>query len=59
MLSRGIRIHGDSETLQADLDAWMDKYNRERTHRGYVCCGGTPMETLEDGKRIWQDKLVA
>lgn len=23
------------------------------------CCGRTPMETLEDGKSIWQEKLVA
>jgi hypothetical protein len=34
-------------------------YNTERTHQGKMCCGRTPMETLEDGKRIWKEKFVA
>ena len=53
------KIYRDIETLQADLDDWMDTYNDERTHQGKMCCGRTPMETLEDGKNIWQEKLVA
>ena len=53
------KIYRDIETLQADLDNWMDTYNDERTHQGKMCCGRTPMETLEDGKNIWQEKLVA
>ena len=53
------KIYQDIETLQADLDQWLDKYNYERTHQGKMCCGRTPMETLEDGKNIWQEKLVA
>ena len=53
------KIYRDIETLQADLDQWLDKYNYERTHQGKMCCGRTPMETLEDGKNIWQEKLVA
>jgi transposase InsO family protein len=53
------KIYRDIETLQADLDNWMDTYNDERTHQGKMCCGKTPMETLEDGKNIWQEKLVA
>jgi transposase InsO family protein len=53
------KIYRDIETLQADLDEWLDKYNYERTHQGKMCCGRTPMETLEDGKNIWQEKLVA
>ena len=53
------KIYRDIETLQADLDNWMDTYNDERTHQGKMCCGRTPMETLEDGKNIWQKKLVA
>ena len=53
------KIYRDIETLQVDLDQWIDKYNYERTHQGKMCCGRTPMETLEDGKKIWQEKLVA
>jgi transposase InsO family protein len=53
------KIYRDIETLQADLDKWLYKYNYERTHQGKMCCGRTPMETLEDGKKIWQEKLVA
>ncbi len=53
------KIYRDIETLQADLDEWLFKYNHERTHQGKMCCGRTPMETLEDGKNIWQEKLVA
>jgi transposase InsO family protein len=53
------KIYPDIATLQKDLDAWMDEYNHNRTHQGKMCCGRTPMETLEDGKNIWQEKLVA
>jgi transposase InsO family protein len=53
------KIYRDIETLQADLDKWLYKYNYDRTHQGKMCCGRTPMETLEDGKKIWQEKLVA
>ena len=41
---------------RADLDAWLIFYNTVRTHQGKMCCGRTPMETLEDGKKLWQDK---
>ena len=53
------KIYQDIETLQADLDEWMKYYNNKRTHQGKMCCGRTPMETLEDGKDLWQEKLVA
>jgi len=53
------KIYRDIESLQIDLDQWLDKYNYERTHQGKMCCGRTPMSTLEDGKNIWQEKLVA
>ena len=53
------KIYRDIETLQTDLDLWMKGYNNDRTHQGKMCCGRTPMETLEDGKKIWQEKYVA
>ena len=47
---------GGIEELQNDPDAWLVHYNTARTHQGKMCCGRTPMETLEDGKKLWQDK---
>ena len=52
------KVYTDLETLQADLDIWLAHYNTERTHQGKMCCGRTPMVTLEDGKKIWQEKFV-
>ena len=53
------KLYRELETLQSDLDAWMFTYNNERTHQGKMCCGRTPMATLEDGKQIWKEKFVA
>lgn len=50
------KLYDDLESLQNDLDDWLSYYNNERTHQGKVCCGRTPMETLQDGKRIWAEK---
>ena len=53
------KIYSDIDSLQDDLDIWLDYYNNERTHQGKMCCGRTPMDTLEDGKIICQEKMVA
>lgn len=53
------KIYRDLQSLQTDLDQWLEYYNAERTHQGKMCCGRTPLETLEDGKKIWQEKMVA
>ena len=53
------KLYGDIESLQKDLDEWLDYYNNERTHQGKMCCGRTPMETLLDGKQIWVEKNLA
>lgn len=52
------KLYESLESLQTDLDAWMIHYNNERTHQGKMCCGRTPMDTLTDGKKIWQEKLL-
>ena len=52
------KLYKDLDTLQKDLDDWLVYYNNERTHQGKMCCGRTPMETLIDGKKIWQEKLL-
>ena len=53
------RIYSSIEQLQSDLDDWLEKFNTKRTHQGKMCCGRTPLETLIDGKKIWQKKKVA
>lgn len=50
------KLYNDVESLQKDLDEWLKYYNNERTHQGKMCCGRTPIETLVDGKKIWQEK---
>jgi transposase InsO family protein len=53
------KLYTDLEMLQSDLDDWLDYYNNERTHQGKMCCGRTPIATLEDSKMIWKEKMVA
>jgi transposase InsO family protein len=53
------KIYTDLEMLQADLDQWLRYYNHERTHQGKMCCGRTPIATIEEGKLICEEKMVA
>ena len=50
------KIYSDLESLQQDLDKFIDEYNNVRTHQGKRCQGRTPMETFIDGKRIYEEK---
>jgi len=52
------KIYTTMETLQQDLDVWIDSYNHDRTHQGKMCCGRTPMATFEDGKKICREKSL-
>jgi transposase InsO family protein len=52
------RLYSDIETLQHDLDAWIDYYNNERTHQGKYCYGKTPMQTFLDSKHLAQEKQL-
>ena len=53
------KIYRSLEELQQDLDAWIDRYNAERTHEGKMCCGRTPLATMLAGKEIWDEKVAA
>jgi len=53
------KLYSSLEELQKDLDEWLDYYNNNRTHQGKICCGRTPMQTLLDGKLIWEEKNLA
>lgn len=51
-------LYNELTVLQKDLDEWLDYYNNQRTHQGKMCCGRTPMATLQDGKTIWKEKFI-
>lgn len=53
------RIYDSLETLQGDLDNWLEHYNKERTHQGKMCYGRTPWQTFLDGKKIVEDKMLS
>ncbi len=58
------KIYTSIEEIQVDLDAFMKKYNEERTNQGKFCQGRTPMETFTAGlalyeKYVPQQNLVA
>jgi hypothetical protein len=44
--------------LQADLDQWLEEFNRSRPHQGRWCFGKTPMQTSLDAKPIAEEKMI-
>ena len=53
------KVYDSIETLQADLDAWLDQYNNQREHQGRWCYGKTPMRTFLDSLELAKEKLIA
>ena len=41
----------------SDLDAWLKRNNKVRTRQGKTRCGRKPMQTLLDGKSLWEEKV--
>jgi hypothetical protein len=52
-------IYASVESLQKDLDEWLDYYNNKRTHQGKMCLGRTPIDTMLDGRKIWKEKFIS
>lgn len=52
------KIYDSLETLQADIDKWIQYYNVERTHSGRYCYGKTPLQTFLDSKAIAKSKNI-
>jgi transposase InsO family protein len=50
------KLYSDIDTLQIDLDAYMEKYNLMRTHQGKRCQGRTTMDTFLEGKKYFEEK---
>lgn len=52
------KLYQDLETLQADLDLWLEHYNNERPHSGRYCFGKTPMQTFNESITLAKQKLL-
>ena len=44
------------EESQVELDAWLEKCNRERPHSGRYCYGKTPWETFQQSRYLALEK---
>ena len=53
------KLYRSIDELQADLDIWLEAFNRERPHQGRWCFGKTPMQTFLDAKPIAKQKMIA
>ena len=52
------KLYHSLEELQADLDLWLDEYNRTRPHSGKYCYGKTPMQTFLDSLLLAREKML-
>lgn len=52
------KLYESIESLQFDLDQWLEEYNQQRTHSGKYCNGRTPIETFIASKELAQGKMV-
>lgn len=52
------KIYSSLEQMQTDLDAWIDEYNRNRTHTGKYCFGRTPLQTFEETLSLAKEKQL-
>jgi transposase InsO family protein len=52
------KLYESLESLQADLDEWINSYNHQRTHSGKYCFGKTPWETFQASKELAFAKML-
>jgi hypothetical protein len=52
------KIYSSLEQIQADLDEWINYYNRNRTHTGKHCFGRTPLQTFEETVPLAKEKQL-
>jgi transposase InsO family protein len=48
------KLYRTLEEIQADLDEFMDYYNKERTNQGRYCQGRTPYQTFIDSLSLYE-----
>ena len=52
------KLYNSIDELQADVDAWMQSYNAERSHSGKHCYGKTPLQTFIESTTLAYDKQL-
>lgn len=52
------KLYTSVNELQADMDKWLLYYNTERPHRGYRNMGRRPIETINDGKTVKEQRTL-
>lgn len=52
------KLYESLESLQKDLDQWIEEYNEHRTHSGKYCFGKTPWETFVASKELATTKMI-
>jgi len=53
------QLYTTLETLQCDLDDFLEEYNTQRPHQGRWCYGKTPMQTFRDSVALAKEKQIA
>jgi transposase InsO family protein len=53
------KLYQDLDTLQVDLDDWIQYYNNQRPHSGRYCFGKTPMETFMESLNLAKQKMLS
>lgn len=51
-------LYTSIEQMQADLDAYMEKYNTKRTNQGKRCLGRTPKQTWGNGYELYKKYVI-
>ena len=52
------KIYNSIDELQADVDLWIDDYNKERPHSGKYCFGKIPWQTWIDSLHLTKNKML-
>jgi hypothetical protein len=51
-------LYTSIDQIQADLDAYMETYNTQRTNQGKRCLGRTPKQTWDDGYDLYKKYVI-
>jgi transposase InsO family protein len=52
------KLYKSIETMQKDLDQWLEYYNEQRPHSGKYCFGKMPLQTFFDSKNLAEEKML-
>lgn len=52
------KIYNSIEELQADVDLWIEYYNKQRPHSGKYCLGRTPWQTWNESLDLAKNKMI-